>query len=345
MARKASRTTPNLESQPLRGADFERAHSSVVLGEDVRDRRRGFTIVELLIVVVVIAILAAITIVAYNGITNRAKATAAATAAEQAAKKVLTYAAVNSDQYPATLSDAGVSDGSATYQYRVDNSANPRTFCVTATTQNVSSWVSSASATPASGVCAGHAATGQTLITNLVPNPSFESGINGWSATGGATLATATNWGQTGSQSIQLTASGVADCATAITLSGLKTNTTYTLTAYGRVVTAGSGATLSARSLRAVVFLNDGSAYTEYPGSQLVNSANASGRSVITFTTGSVLTQTIVRLYLGYASGSIQWDSVMLTEGSTAPSYADGETAGWAWNGAPNNSTSTGPTL
>ena len=32
----------------------------------------GFTIVELLIVVVVIAILAAITIVAYNGIQNRA---------------------------------------------------------------------------------------------------------------------------------------------------------------------------------------------------------------------------------------------------------------------------------
>lgn len=34
---------------------------------------RGFTIVELLIVIVVIGVLAAITIVAYNGITNRAK--------------------------------------------------------------------------------------------------------------------------------------------------------------------------------------------------------------------------------------------------------------------------------
>jgi prepilin-type N-terminal cleavage/methylation domain-containing protein len=37
-----------------------------------RDRQAGFTIVELLIVIVVIAILAAITIVAYNGIQNRA---------------------------------------------------------------------------------------------------------------------------------------------------------------------------------------------------------------------------------------------------------------------------------
>ena len=36
----------------------------------------GFTIVELLIVIVIIGILAAITIVAYNGITARAQTTA-----------------------------------------------------------------------------------------------------------------------------------------------------------------------------------------------------------------------------------------------------------------------------
>lgn len=54
---------------------------------------RGFTIVELLIVVVVIAILAAITIVSYNGITGRANASAAKSLAATWAKKVELYQA------------------------------------------------------------------------------------------------------------------------------------------------------------------------------------------------------------------------------------------------------------
>lgn len=58
-------------------------------------KQRGFTIVELLIVVVIIAILAAITIVAYNGIQNRAKTSAAAGAASTLQKKVEAYAVEN----------------------------------------------------------------------------------------------------------------------------------------------------------------------------------------------------------------------------------------------------------
>lgn len=36
-------------------------------------------------------------------------------------------------------------------------------------------------------------------------------------------------------------------------------------------------------------------------------------------------------------------DSVMFTEGSTLSNFGDGNTASWVWNGAANNSTSTGP--
>lgn len=61
--------------------------------------KRGFTIVELLIVIVVIAILAAISIVAYNGIQNRGKASAAQSLGAQVQKKVEIYNTVTS-AYP-----------------------------------------------------------------------------------------------------------------------------------------------------------------------------------------------------------------------------------------------------
>lgn len=56
-------------------------------------KSRGFTIVELLIVIVIIAILAAITIVAYNGITNRANASTAKSNAESILKVASAYQA------------------------------------------------------------------------------------------------------------------------------------------------------------------------------------------------------------------------------------------------------------
>ncbi len=54
-------------------------------------RQAGFTIVELLIVIVVIGILAAITIVSYSGITARANATKALTNAANVQKVVEAY--------------------------------------------------------------------------------------------------------------------------------------------------------------------------------------------------------------------------------------------------------------
>lgn len=62
--------------------------------------KRGFTLVELLIVIVVIAILAAISIVAYNGIQDRARNTTAAESASQLRTKVEAYNSIVGS-YPA----------------------------------------------------------------------------------------------------------------------------------------------------------------------------------------------------------------------------------------------------
>lgn len=95
--------------------------------------QKGFTIVELLIVIVVIAILAAVTIVAYNGIRDRATASSVQSAVAQAKKKIMTYAVEHADMYPDTLAEAGVSDtGSIAYQYTSDNSSDPKTYAITA---------------------------------------------------------------------------------------------------------------------------------------------------------------------------------------------------------------------
>lgn len=67
-------------------------------------KSNGFTIVELLIVIVVIAILASISIVSYNGIQNRAKATAATSTAKNVLVKA-EMANTFKGAYPASITD------------------------------------------------------------------------------------------------------------------------------------------------------------------------------------------------------------------------------------------------
>lgn len=69
-------------------------------------RWSGFTIVELLIVIVVIAILAAITVVAYNGIQTRANNTQTISGVKEFIKAYNAYATENGD-YPAATGCLG----------------------------------------------------------------------------------------------------------------------------------------------------------------------------------------------------------------------------------------------
>lgn len=101
-------------------------------------KQSGFTIVELLIVIVVIGILAAITIVAYNGIQNRARATTSKSMAQNVVKKAEAY---NADKgtYPAALAD--LTGAAATETYAIPSgSVNQGTPDAT-NGQNTVNWV------------------------------------------------------------------------------------------------------------------------------------------------------------------------------------------------------------
>lgn len=80
-------------------------------------QKTGFTIVELLIVIVVIGILAAITIVAFSSVQQRANVAATQSAVQQALKKVEAQKVLDNG-YPETLANAGIAGSSnLTYGY------------------------------------------------------------------------------------------------------------------------------------------------------------------------------------------------------------------------------------
>lgn len=97
-------------------------------------KKPGFTIVELLIVIVVIAILAAVSVVAYSGITNQAKHSAALSDLGQIAKKMEIYKVRNGSYPTGNYQDAfdsinySASDN-VTYEYVTAG----REYCLSAT--------------------------------------------------------------------------------------------------------------------------------------------------------------------------------------------------------------------
>ena len=88
----------------------------------------GFTIVELLIVIVVIGILAAITIVAYNGVQNRARTTEAQSSAKEVVNKAEVYAAdTGNGVYPTAAQLKAATTGTAVLSTKVNPLINGTT--------------------------------------------------------------------------------------------------------------------------------------------------------------------------------------------------------------------------
>lgn len=136
-------------------------------------RRRGFTIVELLIVIVVIAILAAISVVAYNGV--QARATAAVLQSElSSAAKVLKSDYVDSGKYP-ELTQAndgkGLSFGSdVSSRYIPESSAFPQSFCLELTKGSIVYHITDVTP-PTSGGCSTSTPTATYGDTVLADTP------------------------------------------------------------------------------------------------------------------------------------------------------------------------------
>lgn len=139
----------------------------------------GFTIVELLIVIVVIAILATLTIVAYNGIQQKAISASLQSDLDNASKQLKLYQVDNSayptandcSAIPATGSICLKSSNGATYTaFQISNTSNPQTFCLTALKGGINYRITNDS-TPTAGTCSGVMLSGGSCPSGFIVVP------------------------------------------------------------------------------------------------------------------------------------------------------------------------------
>lgn len=306
----------------------------------------GFTIVELLIVIVVIAILAAITIVAYNGIQNRAKASSAQTAAAQAGKRIMQFSIESgTDTFPANqaaFDGLNISSGSASFQYTANNPTNPRQFCVTATVQDVSFFMNNTSQTsPVRGGCPGHGQAGVAAVTNLSVNPRLAVNSSGY-------------FSQTPLNSLQgrAPASGQNNEATYSVSTSVAGQLRIQFLGSAIPVVAGEQIRI-AYDLYSSVAFSGLSTEVQFNGTTWQGFAAGAvsvgwGRYSSIVTAPANATSITMAQVLSPSSGvpasaNFNITNIMITRGLQTYQMSDGESQNWVWNGTRYNSSSTGP--
>lgn len=313
---------------------------------------KGFTIVELLIVIVVIGILAAITIVAFNGIQNRAKVATVTTDLSGTAKQLAIHE-VDAGNYPATLAELNGGQGvkastGTTYQY---TGAGP-TYCLTATNGTISYKISNTATNPTAGGCAGHGVGGVAAITNLVRNPVVATGTSDWTATAsaGGTSTASRLTGQATPLSGVSTAYRTALTGTPATWWRVQNSSTIPVTA-GRQYTASGWIrpSISVTTYVIIIWQNSsGSVVLENASAATTHAANAWERRSVTATAPAGAVS--VRLQLGSPGGGVigatlDGTGMMFEDSATLNNFADGNSPDWVWNSTVNLSSSTGPPL
>lgn len=174
-------------------------------------RLHGFTIVELLIVIVVIAILAAITIVAYNGIQSRARNAQQLTAAKGYMTAFASYVAANGSYPPYSTNRAclGVDQSNC-----VDNT----------------SWVRDATIE-----------TALKTIASSLPAPSTSLSLSSSPKMGYIPINTGVNLDAASSAFLIYTIEPPGTCSTGTPASGVWPDFTSTAPAQGYTQISGSG--------------------------------------------------------------------------------------------------------
>ncbi len=293
----------------------------------------GFTVVELLFVIVIIAVLAAITIVAYNGVQQRAQTAAISASLNQAMKKVELYQSTNYNAYPPTLAAADISDANVTYQYTASSTG----YCITGTKGGTSLFISNTQTSPTSGGCPGHRQGGVAAITNIVTNPRGVGSSTGWFvplSTQYVTETTNVSWdGRSDWHRFVWNSTGYSTTRLLLNLSDLTNGATYTFSVLlGNSGTSAISGTLDLCDATPVL------SFTLQPGESKRVSSSASRATYDN-------TYRFLDINPGAGSAGVLVTDVMVTPGTTQYNYADGDSPYWIWNGAANASTSTGPAL
>lgn len=132
----------------------------------------GFTIVELLIVIVVIGILATLAVVGYNGVRGDADQNVTFSEANKVSAIIASYSTRNEGSVPPDLGSAGVSEtDSVTYQYTPNTTVTPQVYCLTVQKASAVSHIATGGR-PTPGPCNGHSGGAPTTTDAKEPCPT-----------------------------------------------------------------------------------------------------------------------------------------------------------------------------
>ena len=310
-----------------------------------RLHHHGFTIVELLIVIVVVGILAAITIVSYTAVTQNAKVKSMEGDLQTAITDLNKFRS-EEGRYPDDLAALQLtpSDG-VSYQYTYDSTNDA--YCITASISSASIYAQSGSRKVEDGGCPGHGVNGAGPITNLVINPNAVStaGFSSSGATGSNAIIA--SGGYQDSSFIRRTFSAAGSnglyFGTNVTnLGGIEAGKTYTASAWVR--------TSKPVSIRVGIQWKPatGSTISTMYGPTITTTANEwvriSAPAKVAPDGAERATLIFYALSSPWVSGDQQdVDAVMMTEGSELYTFADGSSPKWLWQGTANASRSYGP--